>query len=50
MLNEDGSVGHVEVEIGNSVVILFDSRESWPETPHFFVCILRTQTRHISER
>jgi PhnB protein len=36
MHNPDGSITHVEVRIGNSVVMLFDSHESWPETPGFF--------------
>jgi uncharacterized glyoxalase superfamily protein PhnB len=32
---EDGYVAHAEVKIGNSVVMLFDSRPSWPDTPSF---------------
>ncbi len=36
MLNERGGIDHVEVEIGDSVIMLFDSRESWPPTPGFF--------------
>jgi PhnB protein len=36
MLNPDGSVAHVEVTIGNSIVMLFDSYPAWPETPAFF--------------
>jgi PhnB protein len=36
MLNPDGSIAHVEVTIGSSVVMLFDSYEGWPETPGFF--------------
>jgi PhnB protein len=30
---EDGSIGHAEVRIGDSVVMLFDARETWLETP-----------------
>ena len=33
--NGDGSIGHAEVRIGDSVVLMFDSRDSWPETPAF---------------
>jgi PhnB protein len=36
MLNADGSIAHVEVTIGGSIVMLFDSYEGWPETPAFF--------------
>jgi uncharacterized glyoxalase superfamily protein PhnB len=36
MLNADGSVAHVEVTIGDSVVMLFDAYEGWPDTPGFF--------------
>jgi len=31
----DGKIGHAEVRIGDSVVMLFDSRDRWPETPGF---------------
>jgi len=31
----DGVVGHAEVRIGDSVVMLFDSRPNWPATPGF---------------
>jgi PhnB protein len=33
---EDGSIGHAEFRIGDSVVMAFDSRPEWPETPAFF--------------
>jgi len=33
--NEDGTIGHAEVRIGDSVVMMFDKREEWPETPSF---------------
>jgi PhnB protein len=36
MLNQDGAIVHVEVRIGRSIVMLFDSYEGWPETPAFF--------------
>ena len=33
--NDDGSVGHAEVRVGDSVVLMFDARPHWPETPGF---------------
>jgi PhnB protein len=36
MHNSDGSIAHVEVRIGSSIVMLFDSYEGWPKTPGFF--------------
>ena len=33
--NEDGSIGHAEVRIGDSVVMMFDGHPSWPDTPAF---------------
>src|SRR5687768_15501007 len=33
--NESGAIGHAEVRIGDSVVMMFDSKEEWPETPAF---------------
>lgn len=32
---EDGTIGHAEVRIGDSVVMLFDARENWVETPAY---------------
>jgi uncharacterized glyoxalase superfamily protein PhnB len=32
---EDGTIGHAEVRIGNAIVMLFDAREDWPDTPQF---------------
>lgn len=31
----DGRIGHAEVRIGDSVVMMFDSAEDWPDTPGF---------------
>jgi PhnB protein len=31
----DGGIGHAEVRIGDSVVMMFDSRPGWPATPAF---------------
>jgi len=32
---EDGSIGHAEVRIGDSVVMMFDAKADWPDTPDF---------------
>ena len=34
-VGEDGAIGHAEVRIGDSVVMLFDSKPDWPWTPAF---------------
>lgn len=31
----EGGIGHAEIRIGDSVVMMFDSREGWPPTPAF---------------
>ena len=33
--NEDGTIGHAEVKMGDSVVVAFDARREWPATPCF---------------
>jgi uncharacterized glyoxalase superfamily protein PhnB len=33
--NVDGSVGHAEVQIGDSKIMMFDSRPEWPAFPCF---------------
>ncbi len=33
--NEDGTIGHAEFRIGDSVVMAFDAKQGWPETPGF---------------
>jgi PhnB protein len=35
VLVEDGSIGHAESRIGDSVVMAFDAKDDWPETPAF---------------
>src|SRR5688500_17820765 len=35
VVSDDGSIGHAEVRMGDSVVMMFDSRKEWPETPAF---------------
>ena len=34
-MGEDGAIGHAEVRIGDSVVMMFDSKPDWPWTPSF---------------
>lgn len=36
VLNADGSIGHVEVTIGDSIIMLFDANADWPKTPGYF--------------
>jgi len=33
--NEDGSIGHAEFRIVDSIVMAFDAQEGWPERPGF---------------
>ncbi|MGI5165776.1 VOC family protein [Spirillospora sp. CA-253888] len=33
--NADGTIGHAEMRIGDAVVLMFDARPEWPETPAF---------------
>jgi PhnB protein len=35
VLHDDGTIGHAEVRIGDSVVMAFDARPEWPDTPAF---------------
>jgi uncharacterized glyoxalase superfamily protein PhnB len=35
VVGEDGSIGHAEVRIGDSVVMMFDAKPDWPPTPAF---------------
>jgi PhnB protein len=35
VLNPDGSIGHAEARIGDSVVLMFDAGAGWPETRAF---------------
>ena len=33
MVNADGTIGHVEVELAGSVVMMFDAQPGWPDLP-----------------
>ncbi|MEU4190526.1 VOC family protein [Kribbella sp. NPDC026611] len=33
--NQDGTIGHAEITVGESVLMAFDSADDWPETPAF---------------
>ncbi|GAA2657426.1 VOC family protein [Streptomyces vastus] len=35
VVGEDGRIGHAEVRIGDSVVMMFDAKPEWPATPGF---------------
>src|SRR5258708_32235766 len=35
MHNEDGTIGHAEAKIGDSIVGGFEAREGWADTPCF---------------
>jgi uncharacterized glyoxalase superfamily protein PhnB len=33
--SEDGLISHAESRIGDSIVMMFDAKEGWPDTPSF---------------
>ncbi|MGH2934085.1 MAG: VOC family protein, partial [Gaiellaceae bacterium] len=44
MLGPDGRIGHVEVGLGDSVVMLFDAQPDWPVLPsHLRVYVADTR-------
>ena len=44
MLGPDGRIGHVEVELGDAVIMLFDAQPDWPPTPsHLRVYVASTR-------
>ena len=44
MLGPDGRIGHVEVELGDAVIMLFDAQPGWPATPaHLRVYVASTR-------
>jgi PhnB protein len=34
-VEHEGKIGHAEVRVGDSVIMLFDARDHWPATPGF---------------
>jgi PhnB protein len=45
MHDEEGSIVHAEVRIGDFVVLLFDAKDAWPDTP----ALLRLYMKDIDE-
>jgi len=44
MLGPDGRIGHVEVELGDAVIMLLDRQPDWPATPaHLRVYVASTR-------
>jgi uncharacterized glyoxalase superfamily protein PhnB len=44
MLGPDGRVGHVEVELDDAVIMMFDAQPGWPPTPaHLRVYVASTE-------
>lgn len=44
MLGPDGRIGHVEVELGDAVITLFDAQPGWPPAPaHLRIYVASTQ-------
>ena len=44
MLGADGRIGHVEVELGDAVIMLFDAQPDWPPTPaHLRIYVASTR-------
>jgi len=35
VVGDDGSIGYAEVRIGDSVVMMFDAKPHWPDTPAY---------------
>ena len=35
VVGEDGRIGQAETQIGDSVVMMFDAKDGWPDTPAF---------------
>lgn len=33
--NDDGTIGHAEVQIADSILMMFDAKPDWPATPGF---------------
>jgi uncharacterized glyoxalase superfamily protein PhnB len=35
VVDEQGAIGHAETRVGDSVVMMFDAKKDWPDTPSF---------------
>lgn len=35
VVGEDGAIGHAEVRIGDAIIMMFDAKKDWPDTPAF---------------
>jgi PhnB protein len=35
VVGADGKIGHAEVRVGDAIVMAFDSRDDWPDTPAY---------------
>jgi len=33
VLTEDGAIGHAEIRVGDAILLAFDARPDWPDTP-----------------
>ena len=38
---EDGTIGHAEIRVGDTVLLAFDRRREWPETPSMLRIFVR---------
>ena len=50
MADEHGVIGHAELRIGDTVVLAFDTRPDWPDTPRSCASTSRTATRRSAAR
>jgi uncharacterized glyoxalase superfamily protein PhnB len=42
--NPDGTLGHAEIRIGDAIVMMFDAKPDWPDTPAFLRLYVRDCT------
>src|SRR4051794_15039248 len=49
MLGPDGRIGHVEVELGDAVLLMFDAGEGWPPTPAHLRVYVADVDRTVAE-
>ena len=50
VVGEDGSIGHAEFRMGDAIVLAFDSRPEWPDTPASFGSTWQKRMTHSGER